>query len=86
MLSAPHTKELLSDSSWGLSLVSPPGALLDEGQWPQRRWPRHFRADLLPCLSPALRTLHPRVPGSLALVPQLALLETLLGGGRGGSR
>lgn len=32
MLSAPHAKELLSDSSWGLSLVSPPVALLDEGQ------------------------------------------------------
>ena len=69
------------------ALISSPGITAWRWrQWPQRRWPHHFRADPLPCPSPALRTLHPRVPGSLALVPQLALLETLLGGGRGGSR
>lgn len=50
MLSAPHAKELLRDSSWGLSLVSPPGTLLDEGQWPQRRWserPSHGSSHVL---------------------------------------
>lgn len=52
MLSAPHAKELLSDSSWGLSLVSPPVALLDEGQWPQRRWSE--RPSLSPGSSHAL--------------------------------
>lgn len=68
------------------ALISSPGITAWRWrQWPQRRWPHHFRADPLPCPSPALRTLHPRVPGSLALVPQLALLETLLGGGRAGS-
>lgn len=66
------------------ALISSPGTVVWRWrQWLERGWPCHFQADPLPCPTHALRTLHPGVPGSLSLVPQLAPLETPGGSGAG---